>query len=82
MEQVKPKTEKGQEEAPDQAAGKENGEDCEGVWARVPHLQDTWAVGGGAGRLAAGWGGRQGVTSRGRQAAVTRAGERGRTEHG
>lgn len=60
MEQVKPKKEKGQEEAPDQAAGKENGEDCEGVWARVPHLQDTWAVGGGAGGLQqAGEGGRE-----------------------
>lgn len=67
MEQVKSKTDKGQEEAPDQAAG----EDSEGLWARVPHLQDTRAVGSGVGRLAAGWGGRQEVTSRGRQATVT-----------
>lgn len=70
MEQVKPKTEKGQEEAPDQAAGKENGEDREGVWARVPHLQDMWAVGGGAGGRESGLGGDRPHSQ------VTRGGER------
>lgn len=45
MEQVKSKTDKGQEEAPDQAAGKENGGDSEGLWARVPYPPGQWGVG-------------------------------------